>query len=165
MVELVVGADGYIGSHLIKMIPTAMGTTRGHAIYHHLDLLNPEVIPQAEIAYICAGVNGFQACEGNVLSYRTNVDGTLKVAREITKGGGFVVWISSCSVEWAHSAYSLQKSLVEIALQMIPQTAIVRAGRVVNQNVESLCKLMVEVGRGKKEGIHLWNTVDMPWRS
>ena len=153
MTELIIGSDGFIGGRLSEIIPEAETTT-----IKTLNLLSPGVIPQADVVYFCASVTGFKECEGNHIAYRTNVDGTLTVIRQLLKQGSFVVWLSSCASEWSHSAYGLQKSLVEIAIQMIPNTAIIRAGgKVTSNNVTDLCWLMTEVGRNKKEGITLWN--------
>jgi nucleoside-diphosphate-sugar epimerase len=162
--ELIIGGDGFLGSHLRKWLPEALVTTRGHAVHHHLDLLNPGEVPQCDIAYFCASINGFQPCQGNVYAYRTNVDGTLAVCRKLLKQGSFVVWISSCAVEWSigHS-YALQKQLVEIALQMQPNCAVVRSGRILPSNVDDLCKTVIKVGHERIEGVTLWGINEPPY--
>lgn len=158
MLECVIGAEGYIGKRLSELLPEALKTTR-----KTLDFLNVREVPNCDVAYICAAYNGFEACEGKKDAYRVNVDGTLKVSRLLLKQGTFVVWLSSCGVEWIATDYTRQKSLVEIALQMVPNTAIIRAGRVVASNIDSLCETMIEAGRGKKEGITLWGVEDVPY--
>jgi dTDP-4-dehydrorhamnose reductase len=163
LTELVIGGEGYIGSRLLKMIPGASATTRrSHLWMSFMDLANVGSFPLADIVYICAGVNGAMACEGNSKAYRVNVDGTVKLAQHYSKTG-FVVWISSTTVEWSNSAYARMKQVTEGILRVMPNVGIVRAGRVVNSNVEDLCKTLIDVGRGKITGVTLWGEDEKPY--
>lgn len=166
MKELVIGADGYIGSRLVTFLK-ADGTSRRNPTLarreYFLDLLSFEDsdLPEYEIVYMCAAVNGAQKCEGNQESYRVNVDATLRVLEHYK--GQFVVWVSSTTVEWANTAYSRHKQIVESACRHMPWVSVVRAGRVVNSNLESLCQTLAYVGRNKKPGLTLWGIDEKPY--
>jgi len=157
--ELVIGADGYIGAHLAR-IAGARGTTRraGGGEHLFLDLLDfrEAELPAADRVYICAGVNGAMPCEGNARAYRINVDATIRLAQHYSGRGGFVVWIGSTTVEWSSTAYARHKLTTETVLRTMPGVAVVRAGRVVNSNVEDLCRTMLGIGRDRLRGVHLW---------
>lgn len=155
--ELVIGAEGYIGSRLLSLLgPYALGTTRrSHPYFSYLDMEKIGSLPLADIVYICAGVNGAMPCEGNSRAYRINVDATIRLAQHYAKSG-FVVWISSTTVEWSNSAYARMKQVTEGILRVMPNVGVVRAGRVVNSNIDDLCKTMIEVGRSRIEGVTLW---------
>jgi hypothetical protein len=164
--ELVVGCQGYIGAKLMHL-SGAEGASHGNPNYHpyHLvDLKYPldPTPPQTEIAYICAGINGAQKCEGNAEAYRINVDGTVELAKHYTQQGTFVVWISSRSLEWSTSAYARQKQIAEAMLYPLG-VGIVRAGRVTADNVDDLCATLMEVGRGRIGGLTIWGTDDIAY--
>lgn len=169
MKEIVIGADGYIGSRL-RELANAEGTSRKNPIYtehHHLDLLNPgQYLPFGDIYYLCAGVNGFRACEGNPEAWRVNVDATLWLVRSVMaiKTDAFVVWISSSTVQWSDSAYARQKAHVEAALGLSSRVGIVRAGRVINENRDDLCRTLLHVGRGRVAGLTVWGSDEPPYK-
>lgn len=120
-------------------------------------------LPEADIAYLCAGVNGTLTCARDPQgSFRVNVDGTLYVA-ERYRGKSFVVWISSTTVEWCSEAYAVQKRTAETVLRTMPHVGIVRAGRVTKENVSDLCETLVEVGRSGKSGVTVWNPDEKPY--
>lgn len=167
MRQLVVGADGFIGRRLLG-ITGAEGTSRGNPIYHHhhvLDLkdFDTEKLPQADVVYICAGVNGAKNCEGNQDAHRINVDGTIRLAKHYVGQGAFVVWISSTTVEWSNSAYARQKAMTETVLLTMPRVAIVRAGRVLHSNVDELCSTMIRAAKQRSEGVTLWGADEKPY--
>jgi hypothetical protein len=66
-------------------------------------------------------------------------------------------------VEWSNSAYARMKQVTEGILRVMPNVGIVRAGRVVNSNVEDLCKTLIDVGRGKITGVTLWGEDEKPY--
>lgn len=153
-----IGCTGFIGSRLMRL-SGAEGACRGNPIYHSyhvVDLINPVDLPDADIVYLCAGVNGQPRCEGNPVAYKTNVDGTIGITRSYVNRGSFVVWISSSTVQWANSQYSRMKALVETVFITMPNVGIVRAGRVLDSNVNDLCKTMIQVGRGRVQGLTCW---------
>jgi nucleoside-diphosphate-sugar epimerase len=162
MNALIIGADGFIGSNLFRCLPacghSVIGTTRkGTPGLANYDLLKPGDLPAAEVAYLCAAVNGFRPCEGNREAYRTNVDGTIETARRLVAAGTFVVFLSSDSVEWIDSAYSRQKALVEVALQLLGGSAIVRAGRVTKFSVGQLVRSLMSIGAARVPGVYHWD--------
>lgn len=162
-----VGADGFIGKRLLELTG-GEGTSRGNPIYHHhhvLDLkeFNSDTLPDADVVYICAGVNGAKNCEGNQEAHRTNVDGTIKLAKHYVGHGAFVVWVSSTTVEWANTSYARQKAMTETVLFNVPNVGIVRAGRVLHSNVDDLCNVLMKVGRDGIEGLTLWGTDEKPY--
>lgn len=165
-VELIIGMDGFIGRNLCRHIPDAIKTTRRNAALetaHYFDLAKPSKLPAADIVYICAGVNGTLTCaQDPQRSYRVNVDGSIYVA-EHYKNSAFVVFISSTTVEWLGEQYGRQKRIAETYLRALPHVGIVRAGRVLQSNVDNLCELMIEMGRDRKRGPTLWNPDERPY--
>jgi dTDP-4-dehydrorhamnose reductase len=135
----------------------AEGACRGNPLYHNhhlINLLDFTDVPPADIVYICAGVNGALRCEGSPEAYRTNVDGTIRLVRAYSSA--FVVWISSSTVEWGNSQYARMKAQVEAVLLNNPNVGIVRAGRVLESNVDDLCTTLLKVGRGRIGHLTLW---------
>ncbi len=182
MRELIIGGDGRVGSALRRLLPEAMHTTRHSpqpAEFHppwdafYFNMLNPTALPVADIVYICAGVNGALTCaQQPQLSYRVNVDGTIWIAEYYRKpppplvpyNGPFVVWVSSTTVEWQMEGYGMQKRITEMALRGMPHVGIVRAGRVLQPEVDKLCELMIDIGRNRKRGVFLWNEEEKPYQ-
>lgn len=165
MIEAIIGADGYIGSKLAQRLPNAIRTSRRPAYLEGawpFDLEECGRLPDADIAYLCAGVNGTLTCARDPQrSYRINVDGTIRVAAHYREK--FLVWISSTTVEWCSEAYAVQKRAAETVLILMPHVAIVRAGRVTNANVESLLDELIRVGRGRVQGLTVWNADEKPY--
>ena len=167
MRELIIGADGFIGRNLCRHLPAALRTTRRHAALEsasYFDLSRPGPLPEADVVYLCAGINGTLTCANDPrLSYRVNVDGTIYVA-EHYRDKAFVVWISSTTVEWLNEHYGQHKRIAENYLRALPHVGMVRAGRVLQSNVDDLCKLMISIGREKRHGIFLWNEDEKPYQ-
>lgn len=175
MRELIFGADGFIGSHLVRLLPTALQTTRKRSEWGAysgpgdsclrvtVDVLQAQSLPAADVVYLCFGVNGQKNCEGNPESHHVNVDATVRLAKHYVAAGAFPVWISSRSLEWCYSAYSRQKAMAEAILTTMP-VGIVRAGRVTPANVEDLCATLVSVGRSKQPGLTVWGTDDISYQ-
>lgn len=166
MRELIIGGEGFIGRTLATHVPDAIRTTH-RASYlmgdWYFDLLEKGPLPEADIVYICAGVNGTLNCARHPQkTYRANVDGTLYIA-EHYKDKAHLVWLSSTTVEWCNEAYGLQKRTTENLLRFMPHVGIIRAGRVTNQNVDELCHLMVQIGHSRLHGITIWGEDEVPY--
>ena len=183
MRELIIGGDGRVGMALRRHLPAAEWTTRRRQgpqspqdevdqysramgtlpAKYHFDLLERGPLPAADIVYICAGVNGALTCSQNAqISYRTNVDGTIYVA-EHYRDKAFVVWVSSTTVEWQMEHYGHQKRITETVLRAMPHGGIVRAGRVLQPEIDDLCRMMIRVGRERDRNIVLWNEDEKPY--
>ena len=163
-----IGMDGFIGRNLCRHLPDALKTTRKNAAMecaHYLDLLKPSSLPGADIAYLCAGVNGTMTCSDNPRqTWRVNVDGPIWIADQCRERGMFLVWIGSTTAQWLTEHYGEQKRMAELYLRTMPNVAIVRAGRVLQSNVDSLCHLMTSMGRAKKRGLEIWNADEQPYQ-
>jgi dTDP-4-dehydrorhamnose reductase len=168
MRELIIGGDGRVGVALRRHLPDAGWTSRrltaSSAIPpYDFDLLERGPLPDADVVYICAGVNGALTCSQNAqISYRTNVDGTIYVA-EHYRDKAFVVWVSSTTVEWQMEHYGHQKRITETVLRAMPHVGIVRAGRVLQPEIDDLCRVMIRVGRERERNIVLWNEDERPY--
>ncbi|MDZ4253979.1 MAG: hypothetical protein U1A72_15525 [Sulfuritalea sp.] len=166
MTHLVIGARGFIGSALMRRLgAAACGTSRrdGESDYV-FDLLNFQDVPEADTVYICAGANGAKACEGNQDAFLVNVDAPVKISHIVTGRGGFVVYISSMSVEWLSAAYQRQKLTAETVLRVMPGVGVVRAGRVLKTNIDDLCDTMIRVGRDRVCGVTRWGNDDIAYQ-
>lgn len=157
--ELIVGSSGKIGAALARKIPEARTTTR-----KELDLLKLEEADSAifdvDVIYLCAGANGAYRCEGKPESFTVNVDAPVAIARLADSYGAFLVYIGSQSVEWQDGAYPRQKLAAECQLSGLDHVAIVRAGRVLDSNVDDLCETMMRVGRDRIAGVTRWGSDD-----
>jgi nucleoside-diphosphate-sugar epimerase len=165
MTDLVIGARGFIGSALLRRLgPAACGTSRreGEADYV-FDLLNFSEVPPADVVYICAGANGAKACEGSQQAFLVNVDAPVRIAELVAARGGFSVYISSMSVEWLSTAYQRQKLAAEMMLRSMPAVGILRAGRVLASNINSLCDAMADVGHRRVRGVTRWGNDDIAY--
>lgn len=167
MTELIIGMDGFIGRNLHRHLPDALVTTRRTnrlETAKYFDLARPGPLPDADVVYLCAGVNGTLTCANDPQrSWRVNVDGTIHVA-EYYADKAFVVWISSTTVEWLTEHYGRQKRAAECHLRTLSHVGMVRAGRVLQSNVDDLCRLMIDIGRTKSRGVVLWNEDEKPYQ-
>jgi dTDP-4-dehydrorhamnose reductase len=157
---LIVGADGQIGSALMRALAergaTVRGTTRRQGPHDDqwlsLDLAAPELAfdpATVDVAVFCAGVTSFAECEADpVLSQRVNVDGAIHVLDALLAQGVHVVYLSSNAVfdgavpfasvhtsPSPQSLYGRQKALVEAHLTQSHPTAasILRLTKVVGE--------------------------------
>lgn len=167
MSELIIGGAGFIGTAMRRLLPDARFTSRQHIDERYaLDLRNfgADDVPACDVAYLCAGANGAKACEGSQDAFRANVDGPIELARIIGARGGFLVVISSMSVEWLDTAYQRQKLAAECVLRTLPAVGIVRAGRVVGANVDELCGTLIRVGRNRVAGVMRWGSDEIAYQ-
>lgn len=100
---LVVGADGAIGAALAASRPDVLGTSRRpDSGWLPLDLAAPldnAALPDAHTVFLCAGVNGFAACDAEpLMAARVNVEGTLAVGVHYLQRGAHVIFLSSTAV-------------------------------------------------------------------
>lgn len=163
MREAVLGANGYIGRHLAEILPDAMHIGRGSIDLRMLPAQRT-LAPACDILYLCAGANGAKACEGNQDSFIVNVDAPIFLAEKMAERGGFMVFISSMSIEWLDTAYQRQKLAAETVLRTMPNVGIVRAGRVVDGNIDDLCATMLKIGRNRLRGVTRWGNDDIAYR-
>lgn len=170
--ELIIGATGYIGRALRAHLPDAdiavrhtellTGLARG--LLYPFDMLRPIPFADADVVYLCAGINGNLNCSMDPrTSYKVNVDGTIWVAEWCRDHGVFLVWISSTTVMWLNEHYGQQKRIAETYLRAMPNVGIVRAGRVLDSNVDDLCRIMIDLGRNKKRELVLWQEDESPY--
>ena len=158
---LIVGSDGMIGNALFVEASVRqlnpIGTTRRKDVTRYfLDIEHQETgeLPKAKVAYILAGIVGYKNCEGNPHAYRVNVDGTIKIIKRLMAQGTFIVFMSSDAVEhMLTTSYRLQKSLVEMFMQMSVGGAIVRSGRMERHMLPDLCDLLLDIGQKRMNGI------------
>lgn len=163
MKALVIGGDGFVGAALVALLRsrghdvTATTRRRELADAPFLDLAVPiSAIPRADTVFIVAGVNGFQACEGNPSAYRVNVDAPVEIARMAIGQGAFPVFVSSDSVEWCGAtAYARQKAMAELGVRL-SGGAVVRPSRIELHRVGSFCELMIDVGARRLPGVFHW---------
>ncbi len=174
MRELIIGGDGRVGSALRRHLPDAMWTSRRGSSFGAIrfDMLERGPLPDADIVYMCAGMNGGLSCAQDIqTSYRVNVDGTIHVAEWYRERGSpsnynstaFVVWVSSTTVEWQMDPYGREKRVVETALRTMPHVGIVRAGRVLAANIDDLCRLMIRIGRERDRRLTLFAEDERPY--
>lgn len=166
MRELIVGAGGFIGGQLAKRCPDATTTCRRPGCDLVLDILNYVELPECDVMYLCAGVNGAWNCEVRPQeAFAANVDAPINIARQIEASGAFMVSISSMSVEWTGGTkYQQQKLAAESVLRTMPSVGVVRAGRVTPDNVGSLCDAILRVGRGRLTGVTRWGTDEIAYQ-
>jgi dTDP-4-dehydrorhamnose reductase len=114
MKAIVIGAQGTIGSVLTGALASrgdfVCQTTRRSAPPGrntvHLDLASFDVnalrLPDADIAFFCAGITGFAACRTNeTLARQVNVTGPTLLARRLVAAGTRVVLLSTSAVfDW-----------------------------------------------------------------
>lgn len=156
---LIIGSDGLLGSTLLARLD-AIGTTRrsdinGRPTFSLDD--DPAILPACSVAYLCAGTKGFRECEGNEAAFRSDVDGNIRIAKHLLRHGTFVVFISAEGVQWASQYdYCRNRLLVEMALIMHPNAAIIRPGKFTAENVSGLADLCAKVGTERLDGLHRW---------
>lgn len=166
MNSLVIGADSFIGSALIRMLESrsisVVGTTHRNTanaenlFYFDLENTNPETLPDAAITYLCAGKTKFVECERDRNAYQVNVDAPRLIAKELYIRGicreknhlsRRLIYLSSEAVEVAlHTAYGLHKAFAENAVMKYDNACVVRLPRVGKDNVDSICNRLITIG-------------------
>lgn len=112
---------------------------------------------KADLAFLCAGTKGYAECEGNRKAFRSDVDGNIRLARSLLKGGAFVVFVSTDAVEWAlHTAYARNRFMVELAIGGLPNVAIFRPAKFDRNNVGEVAKACAAVGLERRVGLTRW---------
>ena len=165
MSAAIIGTDGFIGGRLAELLPGAIHTThkpRETDGRWPFDLRDFGPLPKADVIYVCAGINGQMKCEGRPESHHVNVDAKIRLAKHYLDIGGFMVFLTSRSLEWSASVYSRQHALLEAVLITMP-VAIVRAGRVTSANITNLCETMIAIGEGRISGLTVWGTDDISY--
>lgn len=155
-IQLVVGADGHVGSALIHRLQErrtpVLGTTRrrgtegpGRVFLDLAEIEQPWALPERfETAYLTAAISSLLPCERDPLTTsRVNVRGTLAVARGLQAQGTHVIFLSSNQVfdgetpnrhpdepARPQSVYGRTKAEVEAAI-LAPSnlTTVVRFGK------------------------------------
>lgn len=152
MTILVLGHKGVLGSAVM-----AHGGDGVRAWDTRLEDPSYETWRLPRAAILCAGTKGFAENEGNRESFKADVDGNIAIIRHLLRHGVFVVFVSTDAVEWGgHTAYARNRLLVEQALWLKPNTAVVRPAKFDASNVGSLADLCVRVAKFRKEGLHCW---------
>ncbi len=159
---LVVGADGAIGAAL-ALAGDMLGTSRRPGSgWLPLDLAAPfdvAALPDANTVFLCAGINGFAACDADpLLAARVNVQATLAIGTHYLLRGAHVIFLSSTAVfdgradapdEGAalspSTTYGAFKSAAELALLVVARNApgpcsIVRLTKVLSAQTPLLQK-------------------------
>ena len=158
---LIIGADGLIGQALMQAFTSkgfsVIGTSRRDSDrYFYLDLAKPidlSALPKARIVFLCAGINGFAACDADpVMAAQVNIVTTLAIGTHYMRQGGHVVFLSSTTVFGNNTGkpdeedkvtpdttYGVFKCATEIALHKASkntdgQCTIVRLSKVFSAN-------------------------------
>jgi dTDP-4-dehydrorhamnose reductase len=104
---LIVGADSLIGAALAVELQSrgtfVIGTSRRQSNAHlFLDLARPfdlSALPEASSVFLCAGINGFAACnEDPVTAATVNISATVLIGSYYLQRGAHVVFISSSAI-------------------------------------------------------------------
>lgn len=132
----------------------------------HLDLLDPlrkNALPQVDFALILAGITGEEACQANPeLSRGVNLDGTVRIARELVSRGTFVVFLSSSRVFDGATPnpspgdpirpiglYGTLKAEAEAVLSQLENLAILRLTRVAGSRGHFAEKISAKLAKGE----------------
>ena len=119
---LIIGVDSLIGNALYRRLTSdgqlVAGTTRHpnlkHLIFDLADLEKINDLPFARYVFICAGVNGFKACEENTfLATKVNFVSTCQIAKHFMKLGSHVVFFSSSSVFGSNKSFPMEDAIVD----------------------------------------------------
>lgn len=164
---LVVGADGTIGSALVSALSQAgadvLGSSRRpDSRWLLLDMgvpVNATLLPDAQAVFLCAGINGFAACDADpALAARVNVEAMLAIGTHYLQRAAHVIFLSSTAVFGARgdapdeiatlspdTTYGALKCASELALQAVARSApgpltIVRLTKVLSAQTPFLQK-------------------------
>lgn len=163
---MVIGGNGLIGSAVVAYVQASSAyeklivTTR-NSKHNPLDLAEPHRFGIGDwngfTCFLCAGITGFETCAvAPRYSWKVNVDGVVNVAMRLIKRGTFIVYPSSEAVEWSTGAYASQRRQVEAVLLSTWYAAIVRCGRVTEENKRSCAEALFNRGIEREPGIYRW---------
>ena len=151
---IIFGANGLLGKALKDIIPGAWEYTRQT---YDLGTGDPSTLPRCDFAFLCAGTKGFAECEGNRKAFLADVDGNIRLARQLLKDGAFVVFVSTDAVETLlNTAYARNRWAVEMALSGLKKAAIFRPGKFTKENVAEAAKVCASIGLNQVEGLTRW---------
>lgn len=161
---LVLGGSGLIGGAVARCALLSSTSSIHVPTRREFDLANPtnfiERLECYDLAFLCAGINGFKECEKRADSWRVNVDGVLTIALQLIKDdGAFVVYPSTQSVEWGGLSslpYTRQRAQVEAVLLSTWCAAVVRCGRVTTENAANCAAALYGRGIDRKPGVYQW---------
>lgn len=150
--NLVIG-NGLIGGALAKRfhdIPLS-GTFALRGDFPTCMTLRPQ-----DCVFLCAGVSGYEACQGNREAYRVNVDGTIQLAQQVIRQGAFFVFLSTLAIEWGDgSDYTRHKAIVEIVLHSMGPHAVIRpTHKITAANVADFVPMLADIGINRRAGVH-----------
>lgn len=174
---LVVGGDGLIGRALfsalrasgVEVISTTRRKNPGEI---QLDLgmpLNVAQLPRCDVAYLCAAISRFGACEQNpALAKLVNVTTQLELARHLFLEGTHVVFLSSNAVfngvddapaEDAHPSptsvygqlkFEAERKLKALACQYSGTLSIIRLTKVLSKDLPLISNWFLNIRAGQK---------------
>jgi len=175
---LIIGANGTIGSELVSFFES-----KGHNIFtttrntnsvsdrcFFLNLSIDEINLQKfnrnfDIVIICAAITSQKFCLNNrELSWRVNVENTVKIAKGMREAGAFIIFLSSNAVfngelpfvnsqekATPTTEYGCQKLEVENQLLKLQhKISIVRFSKVINQNMTLVNQWIVNLKMGRR---------------
>jgi dTDP-4-dehydrorhamnose reductase len=171
---IVVGGDSTVGSAFAGALrrcgETVVTTSRRRNDAGEswpLDLGDPEIaaipLPDGEVAFFCACVNGFSSCRSNPdYARRVNVDGTATIARRLALRGTRVVLLSSTAVfdfrtphqppampASAQTLYGQLKAEAErVFLSVGPLGSVLRLTKVLTADMPLFAGWITELARG-----------------
>jgi dTDP-4-dehydrorhamnose reductase len=175
MPVIVVGGDSAVGDAFARALrqrgEAAVVTSRrrqnAESRTWPLDLADPEIataaLPEGEIAFFCAAINGFSSCCADpVRARQVNVEGTAVVARRLAARGTRVVLLSSSAVfdfrtprrrpgapTNPRTVYGQLKAEAErLFLSLGPLGAVLRIGKVLAPNAALFTGWISALARG-----------------
>lgn len=158
MKVFITGGSGVLGGMLQTVLWDLLDPLSVFApLRMDFDLANTPEISGYDVAFLCAGTKGFAENEGNRESFRSDVDGNIRLARHLLRQGTFVVFVSTDAVEWAlHTAYARNRFMVELAIGNERNVAIFRPSKFTEATVAEVAIACASVGLQRKEGLTRW---------
>ncbi len=152
----IIGANSFIGKYFFEAysnyFSNIIGTSRrNNQKYYHLDLLRPDIskIPFIETqhteALILAAVPRIEQCASDpITTNKINVDGTLKLIRELHQRGIKPIFVSTDYVFDGAKGYYTENDTV------CPNTEYGRQKAVVEEEIQKICGdnyLIIRIGK------------------
>jgi dTDP-4-dehydrorhamnose reductase len=175
----IIGANSFIGSYFLAayrlFYPDCMGSSiRDDSQLLRIDLLNPDIRPLKlkskgyNNALICAGITGVNKCEiDSKLSWKINVEGTLKIIEQLCDENIRPIYLSSDYVFDGHTGnysedspvnpinlYGTYKATVEKAIPQIcgSNYIILRLSKIFSTDINTksfLSEMIADIITGK----------------